>query len=103
MSKTVLFQTIRFSIGMQFSSIWLLDRTLSGAISPGQSEPESNGNEGVLRILHSSSINGTLPSDSLMSYSGHLFGKGLTPLQRSRQCILQSQLTGQLNRVASVK
>ena len=35
--KTVLFQTIQFSIGMQFSSIWPIDRTLSGATTLGQS------------------------------------------------------------------
>ena len=31
MSKTVLFQTIQLSICTQFSSIWPIDRTLSGA------------------------------------------------------------------------
>ena len=31
-------------------SIWLIDRTLSGATLPGLSEPESNGNEGKLYI-----------------------------------------------------
>ena len=35
--KTILFQTIQFSISMQFSSIWPIDRTLSGATTPGQS------------------------------------------------------------------
>ena len=72
MSKTVLCQAIQFSISMQFSSIWPLDRTLSGATIPGQSGPESNGNEGVLRILQSSSITGTSPSDCLVSYLGQL-------------------------------
>ena len=37
--KAVLFQTIQFSISAQFSSIWRLDMTLSGANTPGQSEP----------------------------------------------------------------
>ena len=32
---------------MQFSSIWLIDMTLSGATTPGQSEPGIDGNEGV--------------------------------------------------------
>ena len=49
--KTVLFQTIQFSMGTHYSSIWPIDRTLSGATTPGQSEPESDGNEGVLHIL----------------------------------------------------
>ena len=35
--QTVLFQTIQFSISTLFSSIWLIDRTLSGATTPGQS------------------------------------------------------------------
>ena len=32
------------------SSIWLIDMTISGASIPGQSEPGSYGNEGVLHI-----------------------------------------------------
>ena len=32
------------------SSIWLIDRTLSGATTPGQSGPTSDGIEGVLHI-----------------------------------------------------
>ena len=60
--KTVLFQTIHFSISSpfqyqtssisiysvytQFSSIWPIDRTLSGATTPRQSGPESDGNDG---------------------------------------------------------
>ena len=31
--------------------IWLIDWTLTGSITTGQSEPGSNGNEGVLHIL----------------------------------------------------
>ena len=41
---------------MSNSSILPIDRTLSGAITPGQSGPGSNGNEGVLYISKSSSI-----------------------------------------------
>ena len=67
MSKIVLFQTIQFSIRTQFSSIWPTDRSLSGATTPGQSEPGSDGNEGVLRTPQSSSIIGTSPSDCLES------------------------------------
>ena len=40
---TVLFQTIQFSISAQLSSIWPIDRTLSGATTPGQSRPGSDG------------------------------------------------------------
>ena len=42
--------------------------TLSGASTPGQSGPGSDGNEGVLCISQSSSITGTSPSDCLVSY-----------------------------------
>ena len=80
-SQTVLFQTFQFSIRIvfvhtvkcenssiscnsvnistQFSSIWPINRTLSGATTLGQSEPGSYGNEWILRILQSSSITGT--------------------------------------------
>ena len=49
---------------------------LSGATTPGQSEPGSDGNEGVLRIPQSSSTAGTSPSDYLVSYPVHLLGRG---------------------------
>ena len=45
MSKTVLFQTIQFCIGTQFSSIWPIDRTLSDTTAAGQSGPGSDDNE----------------------------------------------------------
>ena len=44
---------------------------ISGATTPGQSGPGSDGNEGVLRIPQSSSTAGTSPSDCLVSYPGH--------------------------------
>ena len=47
----------------------------------GQSEPGSNGNEGVLHIPQSSSIAWTSPSDYLVSYAGHSLGVVL-PLYR---------------------
>ena len=56
---------------MQFSSIQPTERTQSGATTPGQREPGSNGNEVVLRISQSFSIDGTSPSDCLVSYAGH--------------------------------
>ena len=56
-----------------------MDRALSGATTPGQSGPGSDGNEGVLRIPQSSSIAGTSPSDCLVSYPGHSFGGGSYP------------------------
>ena len=52
---------------MSTSSIWPIDKTLSGAC---QSGPRSNNNEGVLHI-HQSSRDGDSPSDSFLSYPGH--------------------------------
>ena len=53
---------------------------LSGATFPGQSGPESNDNEGILRIPQSSSITGTSPLDRLVSYPWHsLDGGGSYP------------------------
>ena len=89
---TVLFRAIQFSISTQISSIGPIDRTLSGAITPGQSEPGSDDNKGVIRISKSSSITGASPSDSL-SYTGHPLGSG-TPLRKCSRCILQPQSTG---------
>ena len=49
---------------MSNSSIWPMDRTLSGTTTLGQSGSGSDGNEGVLGIT------GASPSDCLMSYTG---------------------------------
>ena len=73
--KTVPFQTIQFSISTQFSSIWPIGRTLSGSTTPGQSEPDSDGSEGVLCIPLS--ITRTSPSDYLESYTGQSLGRVL--------------------------
>ena len=48
--------------------------TQSGAITPGQRGPESDGNEEVLCIPQSSSITGTSPLDYLVLYTGHSLG-----------------------------
>ena len=60
---------------MSDNSIWPIDRTLSSATTLGQSEPGSDGNEGVLCIPQSSSITEASPSDCLVSYPGHLLGE----------------------------
>ena len=86
-------QTIQFSVITQFSSIWPIGRTLSGATTPGQSGPGSNSNEGTLSIPQSSSITEARLSDCLVSYQD-IHWRSLTPLQRCSQCILQPQLTG---------
>ena len=44
---TLLFQTIQFSKSLQFSSITAIDKSLSGATTPGQSWPGSDGNKWV--------------------------------------------------------
>ena len=76
---------------MQLVLFNLIDRVSSGATISGQSEPGSNGNEGVLHIPQSSSITGTSPSDCLVSYPEYSLGGGsLTPLQRFNRCNLQS-------------
>ena len=97
--RTFLFQTIQFSIqkhfsfkqfiSMQFSSIWLIDRTLSDATTLGQRGLGNDGNDGVVRIPKISSITGTLPSDCLLSYLGYsLWWRCLNLVQRSSRSIL---------------
>ena len=78
---TVLFQTIQLSISTQFSSIWPIDRILSGATTPDQSGPESDGNKEVLRIPQGFSINGTSPSDCLVSYPEHSLGESFPSIE----------------------
>ena len=55
----------------QFSSFWLLERTLSVATTPGQIGPVNNGNEGVCCIPQSSSFTRASYSDCLASYLGY--------------------------------
>ena len=62
------------------SSIKPIDRALSGATTPGQSGPVSDGMKRFAAFLQSSSIIGTLQSDCLVSYVGHsLVGGGSYP------------------------
>ena len=70
---------------MSDSTIWPIDRTLSGASTQDQSGPRSNGNEEVLYIPQNSQ-NGAFPSDGIMSYPEHSLGD-LTPIQRCSQSI----------------
>ena len=62
---------------------------LSGATTPYQSGPESDGNKEVLRIPQSSSITGTSPLDCLVSYPGHSL-VGVLPLSRGAVGIFYS-------------
>ena len=66
---------------MSDSLVLPIDRFLSGATTPGQSGPGSNGNKGVLHIPQMSKA-GASPSDCLMSYLGYLLGGGVLPLSR---------------------
>ncbi len=52
---------------MSNSSIWPIDRNLSGATNPGLSELGNNSNKDVLRIIQSFSTTGGSPSDCLMA------------------------------------
>ena len=114
--KTFRFQAIHFSISAQFTSIWPIDKTLSGATTPRQSGPGSNDNKVVLRIHQSSSIIEASPSDCFVSYPRNSLEVSypseekrsvystapadwatrwgnLTPLQRCSRCILQAKPT----------
>ena len=52
----------------QFISIGPIDRTLSGATTPGQSRPGRDDSQGVFCIPQSSSITGTSPLDCFLIY-----------------------------------
>ena len=56
---------------MSSNSIWPMNRTLSGATTPGQSGPRSDNNKGVQHIPQSASINRTSLSDCLISHHHH--------------------------------
>ena len=58
-----------------FSSIWLIDRNLSGSTSPGESGPGSDGTEGVLCTPPNSTITGASLSNFLVSFPGHSSGE----------------------------
>ena len=74
-TQTVLFQTIQFSISTHFSSIWSIDRILSGATNAGQSGPGSDSNETVHCIPQNSSITGVSLFYCFVSYREHSLGK----------------------------
>ena len=60
---------------MSNSSIWPINKTLSGATTASQSGPSSDGNEGVLHIPQNLSITWASRSDCLMLYQGHSLGR----------------------------
>ena len=60
---------------MSNSSIWPIDKTLSGATTLGESRPGSNSNEGIFCIPQSCKARAS-PSDCLMLY---IWGQGVLP------------------------
>ena len=92
--KTVLFQAIPFSISTLISSVWPIDRTLSGATILGQSWPGSDSNEEVLQAPVLSEPHHQIVECHFQDT--FLWGKSYS-LQRSSQCILQPQPTEQTN------
>ena len=71
-----------------------IDRTISGATNPGQSETGSDSNKVIRRIPQRSSFTDTSPSDCLVSYRGHFLvgwgGVGVIPLWRDAVCVFYS-------------
>ena len=59
----------------QISSFWPIDRTLSGATTPGQIGHGNNGTGGIHQIPQSSGIIGASLSECLVSYLGHSLEK----------------------------
>ena len=78
---------------MWISSIWPIDRILSGATTPGQSGLGRNGNERVPHIPQALQRYWSLTIGlfSVISRTS-VAGGGHTPLQRSNQCVLLSNV-----------
>ena len=64
--------------------------TQSGATTPSQSEPGSDGNKEVLRIPQSFSITGTSQSDCLVSNLGYSLAEGFIPFCRDAVSVFSS-------------
>ena len=79
--KTILFQIIQLIISTQFSFIWPIYRTLSGATTLDQRGLWSNDNKGVLRIPQSSYIIKASTSDCLVSYPEHFLAYSYTSVE----------------------
>ena len=97
MSKTVPLQIIHFSISAQFSSIWPIDRTLSGATTPDQSEPGNSGNVHSPKLQHYWNLTIRLFSVIFRTLVGSI---GVLPLCREAVSVFYtpSQLGNILNR-----
>ena len=96
--QTVVIQTIQFSISTKFSSIWVIDRTLSVATTSGQRWPGSDGNGRIFRIFQSPNVTGISPSDCSLSYSCHSL-RGLISVEKERvYLLLQHTVPGKIRR-----
>ena len=60
---------------MSNSSIWPIEKTLSGATTLGQRGPGRDSNEGVPCVPQSSGIIEVSPSDCFVSYPEHSLGE----------------------------
>ena len=77
---------------MSNCAIWPIDRTLSGAITPGQSEPWSDGNEGVLLYtmhIHLQTTQYKTQADSVVQIQTHLLTSGFGSLTRGERQFLK--------------
>ena len=98
-NETVSLLTIQFGTSnllahnFKVQQFYLTHRTLLDAITPGQSESGSNGNEEISHILQSPNTE-TSPSEGFVFYPGHLSDWRLTQLQICSKPILQPQPTG---------
>ena len=92
--KTVISQVIQLSINTQFSSIWPIDRTLSGATTPDQTGPKSGWQWRA--ALHSPKL------QLYWSLTIRLLSVISKTLQKNNRCILQPHPTGQNNLVWNV-
>ena len=76
----------KYTVWMSNSSLWAIDKTLSGATNGTGSDDI----DGVFYILQSSSITEASSSYSLMSYPWHLLGGGSYPLCRDKVGVFYS-------------
>ena len=76
---------------MSNSSIWPMNRLLSGATTPGQNGPRSDIDEVLFCIPQSLKITGASPWNCLMSYTEHPKWRDIAPQQSCSRCILQNQ------------
>ena len=87
---------------MQFSSIWLIERALSGTITSGKSEPGIDDSE-VLLSLQSFSITETSPSDFLVPYPRHSVEWGVYPFAEMQSVYSTSPANWAMHRVKCKK